>query len=173
MKKADKTFFVQDLTEKLKTSSSVVLVDYTGLNVKSQQDLKKRLKEVGATMVVVKNTLFKLAGESAKIPAESYSDTVLEGPIALIITEADPIAPIQVIGKFAKENELPQFKIGVVEGNIQDKSALIKLSTLPGKDVLFAQAVGAISAPLYSLVGTLNGNLQKLVYILERKSGRA
>jgi len=167
MKKQEKSFFVQNLTEELKSASSVILVDYAGLTVKAQQDLKKLLREVNARMLVVKNTLLKRAGESAKIDSEALTDTVLQGPTALILSEEDPIAPLQILAKFAKEFEIPQLKVGIVEGSFQNKETLTKLSTLPGKDVLIGQAIGAIGAPIHGLIGTLQGNMQKLVYILE------
>lgn len=173
MKKAEKTFFVENLTSQLKTATSVVLVDYSGLTVKMQQDLKKRLKEVGANMEIVKNTLFKRAGKEAKVNDSTLSDRVLSGASALILTEDDPIAPIQVLGKFATEfvsvdgSPIPQFKVGIVDGSFQDKNALIKISSLPTKEILYTQVVGALSSPMYGLVSTLQGNLQKLVYILK------
>lgn len=167
MKKQEKIDFVKDLEGKMKDAKSVVLVDFTGISVKSQQDLKKRLKEVGSFMVVVKNTLFKIAGQNLKLPEESFSDTILQGPTALIVSGEDPIAPLQVLAKFAKEFELPHFKVGVVEGAFQDKNALEKLSKLPGKEVLFGQVVGSISAPLYGIVGVMQANMQKLVFILQ------
>lgn len=169
MKRSEKPFFIQNLTEELKSATSVVLVNYSGLNVKAQQDLKKRLREVGAKMAVVKNTLFKLAGGEAKVPKEVLIDTVLSGPTALIIAEDDPVAPLHVLGKFAQEKGIPQLKVGIVEGIFQDKETLVKLSRLPGKEALATQAVGAIGAPLYGIVGVLQGNLEKLVYILKAK----
>ena len=66
MKKAEKVTLVENLTKELEDAKSVVLVNYSGLNVKGQQELKRRLKEIGGKMVVVKNTLLKRAGESAK-----------------------------------------------------------------------------------------------------------
>lgn len=170
MKKTEKALFVENLTEELKGAKSVILVNYAGLSVSMQEDLKKRLKEVNSRMVVVKNTLLKLAGENAKLPKESLEDTVLTGQNALILAEDDPIAPLQVIYKFAKEFEVPQFKIGIVEGTFQGKEGLEKLSTLPGKDGLLLQVLGTISSPTYMLVGTLEGNLQQLIYILETKA---
>ena len=170
MKKLEKSLFVQNFTEELKSATSVVLINYEGLTVKMQQELKKRLKEAGASMLVAKNTLFARAGHDAKLPEQALTDSVLKGPSAYVITEADPIAPLQIISKFASEFEIPQFKVGVVEGKYQDKDSLTKLSTLPSKEVLFAQTVGAVSAPLYGIVGVLQGNLQKLVYILKTKS---
>ena len=170
MKKLEKRTFVGNLGEELKSSTSVVLVNYTGLSVKLQQDLKKRLKEVGAKMQVSKNSLFKLAAKNAELDGEVYSDSVLEGPVALIMTTGDPVAPIQVLGKFAKEFEIPQFKVGIVDGSFQNKEALDKISKLPTKEVLYGQVVGSISSPLYGIVGVLNANMQKLIYILKTKS---
>jgi len=129
MKKSDKPLFVDGLTEKLKTASGYILVDFNGLTVKMQQDLKNRLREVGGEMEIVKNTLFKLSAEKAKSPSDITSDTVLQGPTALIVTKEDPIATLQIVAKFAKESEVPQLKVGVVEGSFQDKFALITCIT--------------------------------------------
>ncbi|HKB88521.1 MAG TPA: 50S ribosomal protein L10 [Patescibacteria group bacterium] len=170
MLKAQKVTLVDDLTGELKNAKSLVLVNYTGLNVKAQQELKGKLKEVNGRMVVVKNTLLKRAIESAKLDDQMATDEILSGQTAIVIADEDAIAPIQVLGKFAKENELPKFKVGVVEGTFQDSAALSKLSTLPGRDVLLGQLLGALLASEYGLVATLQGNLQKLVYILKAKS---
>ena len=169
--KSREVTFVDNLSKELQDAKSVVLVNYSGLNVKAQQELKKRLREAGAKMVVVKNTLLKRAGESAKIDKGILEDSVLQGQTALIISEEDPIAPIQVLGKFAKENEVPKFKVGVIEGMFQDEASLAKLSTLPGRDALLGQLLGTLISPEYGLIGTLQGNLQKLLYILKTKAG--
>lgn len=171
MKKQEKIFFVENLTEELKSAKSVVLVNYTGLSVKNQQELKKRLKEVGAKMLVVKNTLLKRAGEAAKVDKEILSDTVLTGQTALVIAEGDPIAPLTILGKFAKEFEIPRLKVGIIDGSFQDNETLLRLSTLPGRDVLLGQLLGTLLSPSYGLVGTLNANMQKLVYVLKTKAG--
>ncbi|MGA2910975.1 MAG: 50S ribosomal protein L10 [Candidatus Microgenomates bacterium] len=176
MKKAEKVTFVDNLKEELKGAKSVVLVNYAGLGVKAQQELKKRLSESGAKMVVVKNTLFKRAGEAAGIDKELLSDSILSGQTALVISSEDPITPIQTLGKFAKEFTseaglpIPKFKVGVVEGSFQDEGSLVKLASLPGRDALLGQLLGTLMGAEYGLVGTLNANLQKLVYVLDTAS---
>ena len=170
MLKADKINLVKNLTEDLAEAKSVVLINYAGLSVKAQQELKSRLSESGSRMIVVKNTLLKRAGEAAKLDKEILEDTVLQGQTALVLSGDDAIAPIQVLGKFAKELELPKFKVGVIEGSFQDESALTKISALPNRDALLGQVLGALMSTEYGLVGTLNGNLQKLVYILDQKA---
>lgn len=172
MNKQEKINLVSGLAPKLKTSTSIVLVNFAGLSVSLQQDLKRKLKEVGSNMIVVKNTLIKRAGEEAGIAKEVLTDEVLSGQTALILTVGDAIAPIQTIGKFVKENQVLQFKVGIVEGNFQDKDALDKISTLPTKDILLSQVLGSLMSPSYSLIGVLQGNLQKLIYILKEVSIR-
>lgn len=171
MKKAEKTIFVDNLTEELRLAKSVVLINFAGLTVKNQRELKKRLKEVGARMVVVKNTLLKRAGEAAKIDKELFSDSVLEGQTALILTTGEPIAPLSILGKFAKEFEVPSLKVGFVEGAFQDTEALRRLSNLPPRDALLGQLLGTLMGPMYGLTGSLRANLQKLIYILKTKAG--
>lgn len=176
MLKAGKITLVENLTEELKGAKSLVLVNYTGLNVKAQQELKKRLNEVDSNMVVVKNTLLKRASEAAKLDAGMVKDEVLQGQTALVIARGDAVAPIQVLGKFAKEfisvdgSPLPKFKVGIVDGTFQDQASLTKLSTLPGHDVLLGQLLGSLMSNLNGLVGTLNGPMQKLVYTLDQKA---
>jgi large subunit ribosomal protein L10 len=171
MKKAEKVFFVDNLTEEIKSAKSLVLINFAGMSVKAQQDLKTRLKEAGAKMIVVKNTLLKRAGEAAKVDAGILEDSVLTGQTALIVSEKDPIAPIQVLGTFAKEYEVPQLKVGIVEGMFQDSMSLTKISTLPGKDALLGQLLSVLASPSSGLVGVLSGNMQGLVYILKKKGG--
>jgi large subunit ribosomal protein L10 len=172
MKKVEKPMFVDNLRAELESSTCVVLVDYAGLTVKMQQDLKAKLSEVGAGMSVVKNTLLKIAATNANFSKEFLSDELLSGPTALIITEGDPIAPLQILSGFAKNYDIPQFKVGMIEGKTQDRQSLLRLSSLPSKDVLSAMAIGAISAPLYGIVGVLNANMGKLVYILKQAGER-
>ena len=171
MIKQDKVQLVNDLTPKLKSSSSIVFVNFAGLSVTLQQKLKLQLKEIGADMTVIKNTLIKRAGDEAGLPDEVLNEQILSGQTALIMTEGDSVAPIQIIGKFAKENNVPQFKVGIVDGNFQNKEGLTKISTLPGKDTLYAQVLGSLISPMYGLTSTLNGNMQKLLYILKAKAG--
>ena len=171
MKKAEKQFFVDNLAEELKTAKSVVLINYAGLTVKAQQELKKRLKEVEAKMVVVKNTLLKRAAENAKLDKELINETILTGQTALVIATGDPVSPLQVLGKFTKEFEVLKFKVGIVDNIFQDEATLSKISTLPGRDALLGQLLGSLLSLEYGLVGTLNANMQKLIYILKTKAG--
>ena len=170
MLKAEKRTFVENLKAELKDAKSVVLVNYAGLSVKSQQELKARLSEAGGKMLVVKNTLFLRAADSAGFKNKDLEGEILTGQMALVIATDDPVAPIQVLGRFSKEFEVPKFKIGMVDGAFQDTESLSQISNLPGRDALLGQVLGTLMGLNYGLVGTLNGNLQKLVYVLDQAS---
>lgn len=169
MKKTEKAIFVQNLVEELKDTESAILVDFSGLSVTAQQELKKKLSEVNSKMIVVKNTLFKLAGKKVGLPKKALTDSVLTGQTALVVSEKDPISPLFVLAKFALEYETPQFKVGIIEKAFQNKNELTKLSKLSGKDALAAQTLGVIASPTHSLISVLQNNLQSLVFVLDRK----
>src|SRR5688500_489839 len=99
MLKPEKTQLIAKLASELKDAQTIVMVDFAGLNIANQQELKKRLKEVGARMLVAKNTLIRLAGKEAKIEEQTLTDSVLSGQTALILSSGDPVSPIQIIGK--------------------------------------------------------------------------
>ncbi len=170
MYKPEKQKAVQDLIGSLKNAKSVVLVNYAGMNIKLQQDLKKQLKATNSSMSVVKNTLFRIASKELKFPDELTEDKVLSGQTALIISDTDPVSPISIIGKFAKESDLPKFKVGLVEGIFQSQESLLKLSKLPGKEQLQADLLGTLMTPMYSFVSTLNAKMQEVISILDAKA---
>lgn len=172
MKKSQKVTLVENLTTSLASAKSLIFADITGIRVNDQNRLRRSLTEVDAKLLVVKNTLINRAiggAENIKGLLEQVSPA-LTGQTAIIISESNEVEPVQILGKFIKELEMPRLKVGIISGNIYDESALIKISKLPGREVLAAQVVGSLASPIYSLVGTLQGNIQKLVYILDTRS---
>jgi len=141
-------------------------VDYTGMDVSAQQGLKAKLKETNSRMFVAKNTLIHLAGKKAEIPEEAMDKQILSGQTAVVVSGDDPVSPIQTLGEFIKDSDTLKFKAGIVEGSFQNQEGLMAISKLPGRTELLANALGAIAGPMYGLVGTLEGNLQKLVFML-------
>ncbi|MBP7118796.1 50S ribosomal protein L10 [Candidatus Woesebacteria bacterium] len=167
--KSHKVEIVSSLSKKMGEAKSLVFVEYGGMTMKGQQALKAALKAASADVIVAKNTYLRVAGKAANLPEELLTDSVLSNQTALVWGTEDAVAPIQALGKFMKDSELPKWKAGVVEGVYQDVAGLTKISKLPTKEVLYAQVVGAVAAPMYGIVGTLQGNLQKLVYLLKAK----
>jgi len=171
MNKQGKTIVVGNLSKSLKDAKSVALVDFNGLDIKSQQDLKKRLKEAASDIIVAKNTLIKISADEAKLPKEITDKAILSGQTAVVIGNDDPVSPIQILGKFASENQFLKFKAGVLDGMFQNKEAMVLISKLPSKDVLVGQTVGAIAGPMYALISNLQASVQELIGTLSAKVG--
>lgn len=158
---------VKDLTERLKESKSVVLVDYRGLTHQQLRDLRKKLKETGTSLMVTKNTLLKLALKNADYGLLTR-DYQLEGPTAIFFIPDDPLSSLQVLDKFVKEFNLPKIKIGLLEGELALKEKILRLASLPSKEILTTQVVAYLKSPTQRLIFALNWNLRRLKTALEK-----
>jgi large subunit ribosomal protein L10 len=155
---------VEELKEMIENSKSIILNDFTGLNVADISELRRQCRENGVTFRVIKNTLAKRSFE--ELGVEGMND-LLEGPTAFAVSTEDEVAPAQVLKKFADEYELPKFKGGYVAGRILDEKETVRLASLPTRDVLIAQTLSAFQGPIRGLVGVLNANLRDLVGVLD------
>lgn len=158
-----KKAIVAELTEKVANSKTVVLVDYRGLTVEQDTELRSALRKAGVKYEVVKNTLTRFAMNN-----NGYSeiDTFLNGPTAIAYSYEDVVAPAKVIAEFAKKFEHLQIKVGIVEGKVFNESEINKLAELPSREELIAKALAGFNAPITGFVNVLNGNLRGLVVAL-------
>ncbi len=156
---------VTSLKEKVSRSRSLVLANYQGLTHKQAEELHRAVKRVGGEFLVVKNSLLRLATTDT---AYTFETTDLTGPVAVLFSYDDEIAPLKELSKTVKALGLPTIKVGFVGATKYTSSQLEAVAKLPGIEVVRAQFVGRLNAPLYSLVSTLNGNISKLVYILSQ-----
>ncbi len=170
MIKSDKPQVVEDLTKSLKTAKSVTVINYQGISNKALGDLRQKVREVGGTFIVAKNTLVKRALTDSGLKLDSVAEDGLNGPTAVIFAQDDEIAPLQIIGNSIKETEFPKLKFGIFDSMFLNADRLLALSKLPTKNVLQAQLLGALIGPKYGMVGALKGNLSKLVYILDQRT---
>lgn len=156
---------VESLSEKLEKAQAMLLADYRGLSVLASTDLKKKLKDNKAEMLVAKNTLLSIAAKKAgyDVPAET-----LTGPTAVIFAYEDQVTPIKELATFIKSNELPKVKVGFLNKATYSAEKVMELAKLPSKEVLYGKVVGGVSSPLYGIVGVLNANLRNLVYTIDQ-----
>ncbi len=154
---------VDTLTGKIKEASSVVFVDYKGITVAQDTDLRKQFRDAGVEYSVVKNTLTRFAVKNV-----GYDfDEVLNGTTAMASTTGDPIAPARIVCEFAKKNKNAlTIKGGVVEGSVLTADQLNGFGELPSKNALVAQVLGTFLAPISSLAFVLD-------QIREQKAGGA
>ena len=148
-----KKAMVEALSGKIKEATSVVFVDYKGINVAQDTNLRKQFRDAGVEYTVVKNTLTRFAAKE-----NGYDfDEVLNGTTAMASTTGDPIAPARIICEFAKKNKNTlTIKGGVVEGSVLSADQLNGFGELPSKNALVAQVLGTFLAPISSLAFVLD-----------------
>ncbi len=150
----NKKAIVDALSEKLQNASSAVFVDYKGITVAQDTELRNKFREAGVEYTVVKNTLTRFAAN--KIGYNQF-DEVLNGTTSLATTTGDPIAPARIICEFAKKNKnVLKIKGGLVEGSVMTVDQLKGFGELPSKDALIAQVLGTFLAPISSLAFVLD-----------------
>lgn len=148
----EKKKVVAELIEKLKSAQAGVLVDYRGLTVEEDTNLRSKLREAGVEYKVVKNTLTRFA---AKEVGFEELDEMLNGPTSLAISDTDPVAPAKVISDFIKDNEKISIKAGFLDGKVISLDEIKTLANTPSKEVLIAKIMGSLNSPVSKLVRTL------------------
>ena len=144
---------VADLSEKLKTAAAGVFVDYCGLTVEEDTQLRNKLREANIEYAVVKNTLTKRAANEAGF---SEFDEILNGPTALALSFDDVVAPARVLAEFAKDNEVFEIKAGFMEGKAMSIDEITALSKIPSKDTLYAMLAGGLNATIAGLARAID-----------------
>ena len=139
---------VQEIADKLKASKSTIVVDYRGLNVAEVTELRKQLRDAGIDFKVYKNTLTRLAAESAEI---AELNSVLTGPNAIAFSNEDVIAPAKILNDFAKKHEALEIKAGVIEGNVASVEEVKALAELPSREGLLSMLLSVLQAPIRNL----------------------
>ena len=144
---------VEEIKAAIDGAASVVLVDYLGLTVEQDTNLRRALRAEEITYKVYKNTLIKRAIEGTEF--ESLSKD-LEGPTAIVVSKKDATAPARVIAEFAKTADKLNLKAGVVEGNYYDTKGIEAISQIPSREVLLSRLLGSLQSPISNLARVIN-----------------
>jgi large subunit ribosomal protein L10 len=168
VKKEDKEQVVAELTERLRSSETLLVADYRGLTMTQIDTLRTRLLESGARFTVVKNTLTRRAAEAAGADALL---ALLEGPSAIAFLEADGdmIAAAKALADSARETRVLAIRGGIMQGRTVTAEEVETLAKLPSVDVLRGQVLGAIVAPLTALLGLVSAPLQSLHGLIDAR----
>lgn len=149
---------VEEISASIKDAQSVVLVDYRGLTVAQDTQLRKNLREAGVTYKVYKNTYMTRAFKGT-----AYEDLTkyLEGPSAVAISTDDATAPARLIAEFAKTAEKLEIKAGVVEGTVYDAKGIAAIASIPSREVLISRLLGSLKTPVTNFARVLNQIAEK------------
>jgi large subunit ribosomal protein L10 len=168
MHKEDKERVVSELTDRLRSAETLFIADYRGLTMTQIDALRGRLIEHGARLSVVKNTLTRRAAEAAGADALL---ALLEGPTAIAFIEADGdmVAVAKALADSARETRVLEIRGGIMQGREISASDVEELAKLPPLEVLRGQVIGAVIAPLSSLVALVNAPLQNLYGLIDAR----
>ena len=156
---SEKQAIVAALVENLKAANSGVLVDYKGITVAEDTALRHELRENGVEYAVVKNTLLRRALDDLDL---GELDEVLNGTTSLAVSKDDPIAPMRIVNKYAKQmGDRFNIKAGFMDGKVLPLDDVFALAELPSKDALLGQVLGMMLAPITSLAIVLKAIADK------------
>ena len=159
---SEKQAIVAALTERIKNASAGVFVDYRGINVAQDTELRTELRKNDVEYSVIKNTLTRFALDDCGL---KEIDPILNGTTSLATSTGDPIAPFRIISDYSKKlNDVFNIKAAFMDGKVLSESEIAEISALPSKDALYSQVFGTLLAPITSLAVVLN-------QILEQKGG--
>lgn len=149
---------VAEISDLLNGAASAVAVDYRGLTVAQDTELRKQLREAGVTYKVYKNTLIRRAAEGTDFAA---LDPHLEGPTAIAVSKDDATAPARILAEFAKKADKLEIKAGIVEGAYYDAKGMQAISSIPSREVLLGRLFGSMKSPISNLARVLNQIAEK------------
>jgi len=163
MKLEQKKQITEDIAAVMGSASTVYLTDFTGLDVAQMGELRVRLRESGASLRIVKNSLTIRALDGLDLPDLTKH---LKGPTGLVLAGDDPAAPAKVMVDFAKEHDQrPVVKIGVVDRREVTAEEIKVLANLPSRDVLLGGIAGALTASVGGIVGALNAVIRDIALL--------
>lgn len=149
----EKQVLVAELTEKLKNATSIILVDYKGIDVVNDTQLRADMRAENVDYTVVKNTLLNFACKEAGF--EGFVPN-LSGTTALAVSE-DEVAPARILQKYAaKSKDIFNFKAGYISGKYMDTEELKAIASLPSRDVLIAQVAGSFNSIIASFARAIS-----------------
>lgn len=157
---SEKQAIVAALTERIKNASAGVFVDYKGINVAQDTEMRTELRKNDVEYSVIKNTLTRFALNDCGL---SELDPILNGTTSLATSTGDPIAPFRILTDYAKKVEGDKFviKAAFMDGQVLSQSEIAEISALPSKEALYSQVFGTLLAPITSLAVVLNQIVEK------------
>jgi large subunit ribosomal protein L10 len=168
MLKSEKERVVAELTDRLRDTDNLLVADYRGLTMTQIDELRTELLQHGARFRVVKNTLTRRAAEAAGADALL---TLLDGPtaIAFLESDGDPVAVAKALSDVARTGRVLAIRGGILDGAAITGDQVEELAKLPPADVLRAQLVGALAAPLQVVVGLFAAPMRDFVGVLDAR----
>lgn len=165
MRLEQKERVVEQLTARMREAPAMIVTDYRGLTVTQVADVRRALREAGATFHVAKNTLAKIAATKAE---RLDLIELLEGPTAIAFVADDPSAAAKKLSDLARQTRILQVRGAVMDGQTLTADDVRALGELPSKDVLQGQVVGAIAGPVQGAYNVFAAPLREFLVVLDQ-----
>ena len=160
-----KIALVDEIKEKVEKSQSIILVNNHGLTVEEVTKLRKELREHGVDYKVYKNTMLKRAFDAT---GNEAANDLLVGPTVVAFGIEDAVQPAKILNDFAEDNDRLEIKGGLLDGRVVSVDEVKALAKLPSREVLIAQLLGGLNAPIQGLATVLSGNIRGLAVALNQ-----
>ncbi|MBX7097050.1 MAG: 50S ribosomal protein L10 [Myxococcaceae bacterium] len=167
MLKSEKEEMIKDLSDKFGRAKAVVVTEFNKVDVATVTRLRKKLRDGGVELKVLKNTLAKRAAKGTSV--EKVSDDFV-GPIQVALSYGDVVAPAKILVEFVKDLETIKIKSAVIEGQKQDLNGVKALAKMPGLNELRAKLLGLFNQPAGKLVRTIAEPANAFARVLKAKS---
>ena len=163
MPKPEKIATVEEIKEKLDSARIAILTEFQGLNVAEMTELRKLFREANVDYKVYRNTLTSIAAQQLGV---SGVDDHLVGTTALAFCKDDLIAPAKIVKDFGAKHQNFRVKAGILDKQVIGSDDVIELASIPPRDVLIAQLLGTMQAPISGLLSVLQGTIRSFVSVL-------
>jgi large subunit ribosomal protein L10 len=155
---------LEKLTDKMSRMQFAVVADYRGMNVAEITDLRTKMYENGAEVIVAKNTLLRMA---ARASGRESIEPLLVGPTAITFAYDHPAKVAKVIDDYAKGEKKYTIRGGLLGSALIQANELDHVAKMPSREALYAQIVGCVQAPMTGIVGVLQAPVSDVVGILQ------
>lgn len=163
--KIEKQKIVEELVEKFKHNTIAFFTDFRGISVTDSNMLRRSLKKENAEYTVAKKTLFDRALAKSGI---EFISKKLEGEVGVALAYGDQVAPAKALVKFAKGHETFKILAALLAGRVLSAKEVVALAKLPNREVLLAQMLSAMQAPIRGLAVVLQANIRNLATVLNK-----
>lgn len=162
--RSQKTELLERYKEILKSKEGYFLINSDKADTQTTTGLKIQLKDVGANLAVVKNSIFKVALQETEQPLNTQT---FDGPTAIIYFDEDPTAPAKLIKEIQKKTTLFDARGGVYEGEFLTAEKVMQLAEIPSREILLGKLLGTMSAPVSGFMNAVTGNVRGLTMVLK------
>jgi len=156
---------VENIKKIFMKNEGIIFTDHSGLKAQDAVDIRDKLIETDAYLKIIKNTLGLIAARD--VFSDIDLEGILSGPTSIVIAEKDIVSTAKIVKEFSKELKALNIKAGILDNKFIDADSIEKIADLPSREVLLAQIVTAIQAPISGLVNTLSGITRNLVMVLD------